>query len=175
MLLINIILTFFLLFFILVIPNAIHALLFLILLFLNFAFLLFLMDSSFLAFSYILVYIGAICVLFLYMVILLHLRAYSLIQRINFLLCFSVIILFSLSFMFLNGDISFFQINTAKINVDFLTDLHLFSLYLFESHILYMIFGIFLLLVALILSIFLTVSYRKNIDKIQLFGGPIIK
>src|ERR1700753_517132 len=87
-----------LLLFILLTPNAIHALLALILIFINFSFLLFAVQVPFLAFSYILVYIGAICVLFLYIITLLHLRLSNLTQRLNFIKAGSLILLFVIFF-----------------------------------------------------------------------------
>ena len=162
--------TFFsLLLFITVTPNAIHALLALICLFINFALLLFLLDSTFLGFSYILVYIWAICVLFLYIILLLHLRIYSLMQKFNtfFLLGLIVIFIFGLSYTNFSFETITNSINSFEIL--YLTDLQLFTNYLFVTHQHYMLMGIFLLLIALFLSIFLSTRFlivikNKNFD-----------
>jgi NADH:ubiquinone oxidoreductase subunit 6 (subunit J) len=159
----NVIFTIFilLLFYILLTPNAIHALLALILIFINFSILLFILDSSFLAFSYVLVYIGAICVLFLYIILLLHLRTHNILQRTNMVLLLSLIIGFITVFLFINKTDIFPSISTTTFNVSYLSDLTLFMSYLFITHQIYLLFGTLLLLVALVLSIFLSISFIR--------------
>jgi NADH:ubiquinone oxidoreductase subunit 6 (subunit J) len=159
----NVIFTIFilLLFYILLTPNAIHALLALILIFINFSILLFILDSSFLAFSYVLVYIGAICVLFLYIILLLHLRTHNILQRTNMVLLLSLIIGFITVFLFINKTDIFPSISTTTLNVSYLSDLTLFMSYLFITHQIYLLFGTLLLLVALVLSIFLSISFIR--------------
>jgi len=159
---------FFLLLYILVTPNAIHALLALILLFINFSILLFVYDSSFLAFSYILVYIGAICVLFLYIILLLHLRTYSLLQRTNFVLLTSLVLGFVAIFAYSNITSSEYYLATPAYDVSLLTDLYLFTSYLFVTHQIHLLFGMFLLLLALVLSIFLSMKFISTNSKIKL-------
>jgi len=154
-----IILFFALLLYILVTPNAIHALLALILLFIQFSLLLFVFDSSFLAFSYILVYIGAICVLFLYIILLLHLRTYSLLQRTNFVLLLSLVIGFVAIFTYSNITSTEYYSTTPSYDVSLLTDLYLFTSYLFVTHQIHLLLGMFLLLLALVLSIFLSLKF----------------
>jgi NADH:ubiquinone oxidoreductase subunit 6 (subunit J) len=141
----NVIFTIFilLLFYILLTPNAIHALLALILIFINFSILLFILDSSFLAFSYVLVYIGAICVLFLYIILLLHLRTHNILQRTNMVLLLSLIIGFITVFLFINKTDIFPSISTTTFNVSYLSDLTLFMSYLFITHQIYLLFGIY--------------------------------
>nr|AAZ72727.1 NADH dehydrogenase subunit 6 [Physarum polycephalum] len=151
-----------LLLYITVTPNAIHALLALILLFINFSFLLFLTDSAFLGFAYILVYIGAICVLFLYIILLLHLRSYTLMQRQNSILLLSLIFIFLISMTFLFSDTN---LEIVSFSNYLLNDLELFTSYLFKTHQHYMFLSIFLLLLALFLSVFLStkfVGYNKT-------------
>nr|ACZ96470.1 NADH dehydrogenase subunit 6 [Didymium iridis]ACZ96471.1 NADH dehydrogenase subunit 6 [Didymium iridis] len=148
-----------LLLFITITPNAIHALLALILLFINFAILLFITETSFLGFAYILVYIGAICVLFLYIILLLHLRSYSLMQRSNALILIGLLIGFISIFSYINYISENLYIDTAAYNVFLLSDLQLFTSYLFVTHQHYMFLGIFLLLLALFLSIFVSTKF----------------
>jgi NADH-quinone oxidoreductase subunit J len=154
-----------LLLFITVTPNAIHALLALILLFINFALLLFITDSVFLGFAYIIVYIGAICVLFLYIILLLHLRTYSLMQRFNTLLLLALNVIFIVGMLYMNINLDSFLTIANTYEVFYLTDLQLFAAYLFISHQHYMLLGIFLLLLALLLAIFLSARFLtgKNI------------
>lgn len=143
-------------------PNAIHALLALILLFINFSFLLFLINAPFLGFAYILVYIGAICVLFLYIILLLHLRSYTLMQRSNSFALLCIILLFVAS-----SSIFMIQINTEmpSFSVYLMNDLELFTSYLFKTHQHYMFLSIFILLLALFLSVFLSTRFvgKKHI------------
>lgn len=131
-----------------------YGLLSLILLFCNFACLLFIYDSPFLGFSYILVYIGAICVLFLYIILLLDLRVYSLIQRSNFILLVStmllIFILCIISSLFEKPSMIF----STLYNINLSSELTSYSKYLFGSYQLYFLLAIFLLLVALILALF---------------------
>jgi len=144
-----------LLLFILVTPNAIHALLALILVFINFSLLLFQLEATFLGFSFILVYIGAICVLFLYIILLLHLRSYSLMERFNLLMLLGLIVLFIFIMSYTNLTLdSLLPVNNYQIF--YLSDLQLFTSYLFISHTHYMLLGIFLLFLALFFAIFLS-------------------
>jgi NADH:ubiquinone oxidoreductase subunit 6 (subunit J) len=148
-----------LLLFITITPNAIHALLALILLFINFAVLLFVSETSFLGFAYILVYIGAICVLFLYIILLLHMRSYSLMQRSNALILLGLLFGFLAVFSYINFISDNLYSTTATFNVFLLTDLQLFTSYLFITHQHYMFLGVFLLLLALFLSIFVSTKF----------------
>lgn len=154
-----IVIFFALLLFITVTPNAIHALLALILLFINFAVLLFISETSFLGFAYILVYIGAICVLFLYIILLLHMRAYSLMQRSNALILMGLLFGFLTIFSYINYLSENLYTTTTAYNVFLLTDLQLFTSYLFVTHQHYMFLGVFLLLLALFLSIFVSTKF----------------
>lgn len=153
-----------LLLFITITPNAIHALLALILLFINFAVLLFITETSFLGFAYILVYIGAICVLFLYIILLLHLRSYSLMQRSNALILIGLLIGFISIFSYINYISENLYLDTTAYNVFLLSDLQLFTSYLFVTHQHYMFLGIFLLLLALFLSIFVSTKFLITIQ-----------
>jgi NADH:ubiquinone oxidoreductase subunit 6 (subunit J) len=152
----SIIIFFSLLLFITVTPNAIHALLALILLFINFAVLLFITDSVFLGFAYVLVYIGAICVLFLYIILLLHMRTYTLMQRFNTFLLLGLIASFATGILYINISFDTLQTSAEAYQVFYLTDLQLFTSYLFMTHQHYMFSAIFLLLLALFLAIFLS-------------------
>jgi len=163
-----IVIFFLLLSFILVTPNAIHALLALILLFINFSIVLFIFDTSFLAFSYILVYIGAVCVLFLYIILLLHLRTYVLLQRTNFVLLIALIIGFIAVYSYSNYSAETLYVTTPIYNMFLLTDLYLFTSYLFVTHQIYMLFGILLLLLALLLSIFLSTRFIQSFKRYHL-------
>jgi len=145
--------------FITITPNAIHALLALILLFINFAILLFITETSFLGFAYILVYIGAICVLFLYIILLLHLRSYSLMQRSNALILMGLLFGFLSVFSYINYISENLYFDTTAYNVFLLQDLQLFTSYLFVTHQHYMFLSIFLLLLALFLSIFVSTKF----------------
>jgi NADH:ubiquinone oxidoreductase subunit 6 (subunit J) len=154
----------FLLFFIAVTPNAIHALLALILLFINFSGLLFMTDSAFLGFAYILVYIGAICVLFLYIILLLHLRSYTLMQRYNSIILIALLTIFLIS-------ITVFSLETNMQLEPYanylLNDLELFTSFLFKTHQHYMFLSILLLLLALFLSVFLSTKFVVEQNKIN--------
>jgi NADH:ubiquinone oxidoreductase subunit 6 (subunit J) len=164
------ILSFLLLTFILITPNAIHGLLGLILLFCNFALVLFTVKVPFLGFAYILVYIGAICVLFLYIILLLNLRSYSLVQRINFYLLGALTISFFISFTI------FMYVKDESLTAPFyqrfiaVSDLELYTHYLFNLYPFHLLAAILLLLVALILAIFVSSSLqyqRGNRDLIK--------
>lgn len=148
-----------LLLFITLTPNAIHALLALILLFINFSLLLFISEASFLGFAYILVYIGAICVLFLYIILLLHMRTYTLIRRSNVALLMGLLFGFLALVSFINYIAENLYTSTAAYSVFLLTDLQLFTSYLFITHQHYMFLSIFLLLLALFLSIFVSTRF----------------
>jgi NADH:ubiquinone oxidoreductase subunit 6 (subunit J) len=157
-----------LLLFITLTPNAIHALLALIILFINFAFLLFITESLFLGFAYILVYIGAICVLFLYIILLLHLRTYSLMQRFNTLGLIALIVAFIASISYINFSTTTLYDPSQVYYVFYLTDLQLFTSYLFITHQHYMLLALFLLLLALFLAIFLSTRFILNKQNLKI-------
>jgi NADH:ubiquinone oxidoreductase subunit 6 (subunit J) len=125
----------------------------------NFAVLLFITDSVFLGFAYILVYIGAICVLFLYIILLLHMRTYSLMQRFNTFLLLGLIAFFIAGISYINVSFDTLQTSAQAYQVFYLTDLQLFTSYLFMTHQHYMFLSILLLLLALFLAIFLSTRF----------------
>ncbi len=143
-------------------PNAIHALLALIILFINFSFLLFSVGAPFLALSYVLVYIGAICVLFLYVILLLNIRSFSIAQRKvrhNIIIFIIFLVWCALIYYCLPlGNLTvadFF--NPERVN-----DLALFGYYLYNFFSIYLLYSMFFLLLALILAIFVSVTFIKD-------------
>jgi len=105
--------------------------------------------------------------LFLYIILLLNLRTYSLVQRINFyLLGAMTILLFIMLVVFLITKESSLLTSTTYTIIS-PSDLNAYTRYLFNSHQLYLLFAILLLLVALIIALFntSTFTYTQNISK----------
>jgi hypothetical protein len=83
-------------------------------------------------------------------------------QKVNLLLLLSLIIGFLAVFLYSNSNLEFLATSTPLYNIGLLSDLSLFTSYLFITHQLYMLFGIFLLLLALFLSIFLSTVFLSQ-------------
>jgi NADH:ubiquinone oxidoreductase subunit 6 (subunit J) len=140
-------------------PNAIHALIALILLFINFGIVLFVTNNLFIGFAYVLVYIGAICVLFLYVIFLLHMRTYTLMDQFQTLILVVLIILFIAGIFWFNLKNEPSIAQALGYDISYVTELQLFTSYLFISHPHYMILAVMILVLALFLAIFLSTRF----------------
>lgn len=131
--------------------------------FINFAFFLFSIELTFLGFSYILVYIGAICVLFLYVILLLNLRTYAFLNTNK---SYLILILLAAGLLFFGLNISYEEeAGSFFFNLPGGSELAQFASLLFSSRFFLLIYSLGLLLIALILSIFLTKKTISVHDK----------
>jgi NADH:ubiquinone oxidoreductase subunit 6 (subunit J) len=141
--------------FILINNNPIYGLLALILTFINFSFILFSIGLEFLALAYLIVYVGAICVLFIFVILLLNLRFFSYSKNTkSYLVMFCLFVLLTITFYLSNTNIETFK-DYCNI-IEHRSDLELFALSFFQEQYVYFLLAGYLLLLAIIACIYLT-------------------
>lgn len=141
--------------FILLNNNPIYSLLALILTFINFSFVLFSIKLEFLALAYLIVYVGAICVLFIFVILLLNLRYFNYSKGNKNYLIIIISFLVVITYMFsAKGGVETFK-DYCNI-VEYQSDLELFALSFFVQQYPYFILAGYLLLLAIIACIYLT-------------------
>ncbi|RYX79872.1 hypothetical protein EON71_00170 [bacterium] len=141
--------------FILINNNPIYGLLALILTFINFSFILFSVGLEFLALAYLIVYVGAICVLFIFVILLLNLRFFSYSKNTkSYIAMFGIFVLLTVLFYINNSNVETFK-DYCNI-LEYKTDLELFALSFFQEQYVYFILAGYLLLLAIIACIYLT-------------------
>nr|YP_009114091.1 NADH dehydrogenase subunit 6 [Palmaria palmata]AHB62154.1 NADH dehydrogenase subunit 6 [Palmaria palmata] len=159
--------------------NAVHSVLFLILVFCNVAGLLLLSGAEFLAFMLLIVYVGAIAVLFLFVVMMLNVKPSSFKIKNWSKVPLSLIIFSSLVFQLVSG----LNVNFEFVNSDFLSSLH-WNNWVLENNglnnvevigrVLYTEFSFifissgFILLIAMVGAIVLTMHQKSNVKKQQI-------
>lgn len=177
--------------------SSVHSILYLMFLFLYLTELTILFKMEFLALIFLIVYIGAVCVLMLFHIKLIKtfIHRYDKINHKQLFLPFLIIGIFlpiiqilTLSFEQINNNLRknlFMSIKKFKINcnnnytvwVDFYENFNLKStqvlgFLIYNIYFIPLIIGSFILLVAMIGSIFLTLL-RKNIKKFQKIGRQV--
>nr|YP_009040915.1 NADH dehydrogenase subunit 6 [Pyropia kanakaensis]AIB08135.1 NADH dehydrogenase subunit 6 [Pyropia kanakaensis]AIB08193.1 NADH dehydrogenase subunit 6 [Pyropia kanakaensis] len=164
--------------------NAVYSVLFLIIVFCNTASILLLLGAEFLSFLFLIVYVGAIAVLFLFVVMMLNVKTDNI--KVNygtifFIGVFVSLILFiqtwsafQLNFeAYANMDISLLNSNFPTITSWILeknlpSNTESIGLILYTSYSLIFIMCAFILLLAMIGSIVLTMNQRTNVKKQQI-------
>ena len=153
--------------------NAVHSVLFLIIVFCNVASLLLILGAEFFSFMFLIVYVGAIAVLFLFVVMMLNVKVNPL--KINSFSIFPIglIIFFILSIQIISVSNNTF----SKIKTDYLiytswlqentslTNVEVIGNVLYTKYSLLFILCGFILLVAMIGAIVLTMHQRPTIKK----------
>nr|YP_009774159.1 NADH dehydrogenase subunit 6 [Caulacanthus okamurae]QIZ74776.1 NADH dehydrogenase subunit 6 [Caulacanthus okamurae] len=166
--------------------NAVHSVLFLILVFCNISALLLLMGAEFLALMLIIVYVGAIAVLFLFVVMMLNINNSSALTVSKFsVLPIGLLVSFILINQFLtateNFDLMKFQKNEVELinwssKIDIISTAEAIGNVLYTRYSLVFILCGFLLLIAMIGAIVLTMHQRIDVKKqliqIQLSRNP---
>nr|WCH57854.1 NADH dehydrogenase subunit 6 [Caulacanthus ustulatus] len=156
---------------VIVLSNAVHAVLFLILVFCNVSALLLLLGADFIALMLIIVYVGAIAVLFLFVVMMLNIK--QSIVKVNKFSIFpiGILILFILANEFFlavqNFDVLKYQEKeislihwTSKINL--IPTIKAIGNVLYTEYSLIFILCGFILLIAMVGAIVLTMHQRMN-------------
>nr|AVK39551.1 NADH dehydrogenase subunit 6 [Paralemanea sp.] len=156
--------------------NAVHSVLFLITVFCNVTAILILLGAEFLAFLLLIVYVGAIAILFLFVVMMLNVKITSGKLNIWALFVLSILLFFTLVgqfFMSINlnfeygGDTShiiyswtnWFEKNTTFTNTEAIGSV------LYTNYSFVFLMGGFLLLIAMIGTIVLTMHQRSDVNK----------
>lgn len=164
--------------------NTVYSVLFLILVFCNTASILLLLGAEFLSFLFLIVYVGAIAVLFLFVVMMLNVKVNDV--KINYSTIFLIGLLLSLILCIqiwtvLQSDFeAYSNINISLINSNFPvitswiqenslpSNTESIGLILYTSYSLVFIMCAFILLLAMIGSIVLTMNQRKGVKKQQI-------
>ena len=159
--------------------NPIHSIIFFIIIVLNQSILLLLLKTEFLALIYLIIYIGAISILFLFIVMMLKLK---IIKFTNFLLknlpwVIFIILTFFLQLIIIlyNSDLNLIEplldLNKNIYKIDYIkllynkSNIELIGLILYTYNYLYVIFAGFILLVAIVGAISLTLNKLENETK----------
>lgn len=182
-------------FFVIFSKNPVFSVLFLIFTFTNVSCLLFLFNFEFLPVIFLIVYVGAIAVLFLFVLMMLNIK-YAELQE-NYWVLFPVIAVFSfvflVEFMFFSraeffplhfsGDFSFSflfdLLNISAINIKFSAlfgvqnNLKALAIALFTDYLFAFLLASFLLLLAMVAAIILTI-YKSFVTKSQNIYGQIM-
>lgn len=166
--------------------NPIHSIMFFILIICNVSGILFFLHIEFLALIFLVVYVGAISILFLFIVMMLNIRVLELGNKLfNYFTINSfiwIIFFLQISFMLLNytkiGDSFTFLINIENSWISILNSIpnikaigQLLYLYYFD----YFIIAGFILLVAMIASIILTLEYKIEIRNPNIYEQILTK
>lgn len=163
--------------------NTVHSVLFLILLFVNSACLILLVGLDFIALIYIIVYVGAIAVLFLFVVMMLNVKIVEISEGIQKYIPVSGLI--ALVFLF-EGAIFISKENMNRIFVsdyfnefvylnwisklDYMTNIKVLGSIMYTYYVLPFFLAGLILLIAMIGSIVLTLSYKLNTKRQVLYS-----
>jgi NADH-quinone oxidoreductase subunit J len=156
-------------FFIFLSNNPVHSVLFLIFTIFNSSVILFLFNAEFLGLIFIIVYVGAIAILFLFVVMMLNVK----IVQLNFLSFIPLIIILSFISFFkivtffetLFTEYNFLDINSYTLLIDNLSNIDVIGQSLYNYYLSVFLIAGFILLVAMIGAICLTLNFsssRKN-------------
>jgi NADH-quinone oxidoreductase subunit J len=159
-------------FFVVKARNPVDSVLFLVLVFLNAAAYLLLIEAEFLALIFLVIYVGAIAVLFLFIVMMLDIKIQksqgAIMQYVPFALIFGLLFFLEI-FLSLTNTFSNTSIKTANSSwisvIDPLSNIEVLGQVLYNDFIVSFLMGGFLLLIAMIGAIVLTlnfVSHRRN-------------
>jgi NADH-quinone oxidoreductase subunit J len=152
--------------------NSVHSVLFLILAFCNASAILFLFNADFLAVVFIIIYVGAVAVLFLFIIMMLNVKTIKF--RFNYFPIIIIILSFLIVQLLFFVEKSFFGINdlnsifflfTSLINIDTFYSINIIGQGLFNYFWSCVLIAGFILLIAMIGSIVLTLKFsskRKN-------------
>lgn len=171
--------------------NPIHSILFLVLVFCNSAGLLLLLETEFLAMIFLVVYVGAIAVLFLFVVMMLNIRITELKESVFRYIPIGglVLIVFFLEIIFLiNGDlVPFFSYTNLSLesqnfllqeelnltlwtnNINPVTNIEAIGELLYTYYFYCFLMASFILLVAMIGAILLTMRKQFNVRRQEVF------
>nr|NP_049300.1 NADH dehydrogenase subunit 6 [Porphyra purpurea]AAD03103.1 NADH dehydrogenase subunit 6 [Porphyra purpurea] len=164
--------------------NAVYSVLFLIIVFCNTASILLLLGAEFLSFLFLIVYVGAIAVLFLFVVMMLNVKIdgakvnYTTILLIGFLISSILLFQFSSAMQIDLDAYSNIRLNLTEVNFPTTTlwtqenslpsNVESIGLVLYTSYSLVFILCAFILLLAMIGSIILTMNQRNGVKKQQI-------
>ncbi|MEY5040517.1 MAG: hypothetical protein RLZZ414_38 [Bacteroidota bacterium] len=146
--------------------TPIHAILFLILAIVNSAFILFYFNIEFLGLVLIIIYVGAVAILFLFIVMMLKIKINFTPSSTFFPLYFFIVSFCITQFFLFFKDIytsyNFLPTTTHLSTFDFFSNLEILGQVLFNSFLIPFLLAGFILLVAMLISIVLTIQYSSH-------------
>jgi NADH-quinone oxidoreductase subunit J len=157
--------------------NPVHSVLGLVSVFLVSAALLFCLEVEFLAFSFIIVYVGAIAILFLFVVMMLDIKIGD--TDLSILkygpLGYFITFIFALEITrplvqnFESIPFNFLSSNYSYINwfdsLDFITNIEAIGQLLYTYYFVYFLMAGFILFIAMIGALMLTLTFHKNVNQ----------
>ena len=158
--------------------NPIYSVLFLVLVFCNSAGLLILLGAEFLAFVFVVVYVGAIAVLFLFVVMMINFKMIelnrSMLSYFHLSAYLIIIVSLELSLILFNDyvpDVSYASLAyTNWVDIFFsISNIKALGTLLYTHYVLLFILSGFILLVAMLGSIVLTLLHRTNMKRQEIY------
>jgi NADH-quinone oxidoreductase subunit J len=159
-------------FFVILSPNPVHSVLFIILVFCNASGLLLLLEAEFLALIFIVVYVGAIGVLFIFVVMMLNVKFFAndkqYLQYLPVASLIAMIFFVEVFLVFDNQIIGLFEPSTLSYFdwnsvLDSVSNIETLAQILYTHYFYFFILAGFILLVALVGAIVLTLQRRENV------------
>jgi NADH-quinone oxidoreductase subunit J len=164
-------------FFVISSRNTVHSVMFLVLVFLFSAGILFCLEVEFLALSFIIVYVGAIAVLFLFVVMMLDIKigdntlGYLNYGPIAYFITFLFLLEITIplikgvtAFPYASSGTEYTYINWFN-QIDFITNLESMGQLLYTYYFVFFLMSGFILFVAMLGAIMLTLSLKKSVKK----------
>jgi len=159
--------------------NPIHSVFSLVLAFANASILLLLLGIDFLALLFLIVYVGAIAILFLFVVMMLNIKLVELLDNatrylpigiiIGILFLFEIYFLFHNSFHSAKGELSNYISPEVFYNIRVPTNIQAIGEFLYTDFFIYFILASFILLVAMLAAIVLTLTHEEQVKRQDLF------
>jgi NADH-quinone oxidoreductase subunit J len=156
--------------------NPIHSVFYLVLAFINSSLLLIIMGVEFLSILFIIVYVGAIAILFLFVVMMLNIKLVEIMDNTTryvpigfiigliFLTLISSLIDLDLSLSNFNSILPYEINSTNTLNIEAIGNI------LYTDYFIFFIIASFILLVAMIGAIILTIYHEEKIKRQDLFS-----
>lgn len=153
--------------------NPIHSVLSLVLAFFNLSILLLILGIEFLPILFLIVYIGAIAILFLFVIMMLNIKLIEILDNatryvpIGFFI--GLIFLWEIYLVFYKNILSIPN-NFSTTNSLSWSNIEQIATILYTDYFLYLMIGSFILLVAMLGAIILTISHEEHIKRQDLFA-----
>ena len=145
--------------YIFIVSNPVYSVLFLILSFCNAAMILILFKIEFLGLVFLMIYVGAVAVLFLFVIMMINTKTIK-----STTLNFNKIFFINRSFFNINSkDLLITENNNLLNQIDFLSNTEILGQCLYNNYNIGVLIAGFILLIALIGSICLTLDFKKEV------------
>lgn len=154
--------------------NPIHSVLSLVLVFANLSILLLLLGIEFLPILFLIVYVGAIAILFLFVIMMLNIKLIEIIDNttryVPIGIFIGLIFLWEIYLIFNKEILLLPQVINETYNIFSWNNIKCLANVLYVDYFIYFIIGGFILLVAMLGAIILTISHENTIKRQDLFA-----